>query len=92
MSFSVSGVGSGSSYDALDAAASAKAPIIKPTATQQIHTLASSGQSASVIASTVGVPVSQVDADLGITSSGSSDATSQASALVALAGRLSVHA
>ena len=91
MSFSVSGVGSGSVYDAVGAAATAKAPVVKPTAVQQIHTLASSGQSAAVIASTVGVPVSQVDADLGITS-GSSNATSQASALVALAGRLSVHA
>jgi hypothetical protein len=90
MAFSVTGVGYGAGYDAVDAAQTAKAPVVKPTATQEIHTLAAGGQSASVIASTLGVPVSQVDSALGITTNSSS--TSEASALVALAGRLSVHA
>ena len=78
------------SYDPTEDAPTptAKASTIKPTANQQIHELASSGQSADQIASSLGVPVSQVDSALGITSS----STSQASALVALSGRLSVQA
>ena len=77
------------SYDSTpDPTSSAKTAGVKPTATQQIHQLASSGESASLIASSLGVPVSQVDSALGITSS----STSQASALVALSGRLSVQA
>ncbi|RXH54983.1 hypothetical protein [Granulicella sibirica] len=88
MSLSISAANlSNASYDPAEDAAR-KAPAIKPTTTQEIHTLASSGQPAALIASSLGVPVSQVDADLGITTS----STSQASALVALSGRLSVQA
>jgi hypothetical protein len=90
MSLSISAVSPGTSYDPQDATPATKAPAIKQTSTQQIHTLASSGQSAAVIASSLGLPISQVDSALGITTSSSS--TSQASALVALSGRLSVQA
>jgi hypothetical protein len=65
-----------------------KEPAVKPTASQQIQALASGGQSAAAIASSLGLPISQVDSTLGITSS----STNQASALLALSGRLSVKA
>ena len=90
MSFSVSGVTPGSaSFNSPDPSSPANVPVIKPTATQQIQDLASAGQPASVIASSLGVPVSQVDAALGITTTNS---TSEASALAALSGRLSIQA
>ena len=81
MTFSISG------FTPLDSSSTANVPA--PTATQQIHDLASAGESASVIAVSLGVPVSQVDTDLGITTSNS---TTETSALVALSGRLSVQA
>jgi hypothetical protein len=88
MSFSISAVAPGSAtLDSLDSIPAAKVPVIKPTATEQILALASDGQAAAVIASSLGVPISQVDSALGITSS----ATSEASALLALSGRLSVQ-
>jgi hypothetical protein len=63
-------------------------PIPKPTQNQEIETLASSGQSASQIATSLTIPVSDVDSTLGIASS----VTSNASAVAALAGRLDVRA
>ncbi len=89
MSFSISGVNLsntplGPSSDPLPAA---KAAAIKPTATQQIQQLASAGESASLIASSLGVPIAQVDSTLGVTSS----STTQSSALLALSTRLSVR-
>ena len=88
MSLSISAATlSNASYDPTGDATK-KASAVKPTTTQEIHNLASSGQSASLIATSLGVPVSQVDSALGITTS----STSEASALVALSGRLSVQA
>jgi hypothetical protein len=93
MSFSISGITPGSaSLNSLDPSSPANVPVIKATATQQIQDLASAGQSASVIASSLGVPVSQVDAALGITSTNTTNSTSEATALVALSGRLSIQA
>ena len=88
LSFSTTDLSNASLNTSLDALPTTKAAAAKQTTTQQIDDLASSGQSAALIASSLSVPVTQVDAALGITSS----ATSQASAVVALSGRLSIHA
>ncbi|ADW68985.1 hypothetical protein [Granulicella tundricola] len=64
------------------------APTAKPSVSQQMHTLATSGQSAQQIATSLGLPTSEVNAALGITTSPSGTAT----AVVAAAARLSVHA
>jgi hypothetical protein len=88
MSLSISAVNlSNPLYDPSSDVSAGKTAQVKPTATQQIQLLASSGQSASLIASSLGIPVAQVDSVLGISSS----STTEASALVALSGRLSVH-
>jgi len=88
MSFSISPVVSDiATADSQSLSSTAQAPVIKPTATEQILAMHSSGQSAAVIASSLGVTVAEVDTTLGITSS----ADTQASALSALAGRLSVQ-
>ena len=90
MSLSISAASlNDASFDrSLDDPSNARGAVTKPTASQQIQELASAGESAALIASSLGVPVSQVDSALGITSG----STSQASALVALSGRLSVQA
>ena len=69
----------------------AQKPVPKPTQDEQIDTLASSGQSASQIATSLGLTVTEVDTTLGVTATGAT-ATSSASALVALSGRLDVQA
>jgi hypothetical protein len=88
MSFSISAV---SSNDAtFDAAPEAKqAP--KLSVADEIKQLASQGRSAQTIATTVGLPESLVDVELGSTTTTTST-TSQAGALLALGARLSVHA
>jgi len=73
--------------DPPDSSLTTKEPLVKPTASQQILTLSSGGQSASLISSTLGIPIAQVDSTLGITSS----STNQDSALSALSARLSVQ-
>jgi hypothetical protein len=88
MSFTISVVSPDSTtFDSSNFSLPAQAPVTKPTTNEQILTLASGGQSAAVIAYSLGVPITQVDTALGITSS----STSQVSALLALAGRLSVQ-
>ncbi|MGD0648657.1 MAG: hypothetical protein ABR971_11750 [Acidobacteriaceae bacterium] len=88
MSFTISAVAPDSStFDSPDSSLTAKAPVSEPTATEQIHALALGGQSLDIIASSLGVPISQVDSALDITPS----STSEASALSALSGRLSVE-
>jgi hypothetical protein len=88
MSFSISPISSISFDTTADSSPAPKAPAVKPTANEQIQQMASAGQSAALIASALGMPVSQVDSVLGISSS----STDQASALVALSGRLSARA
>jgi hypothetical protein len=90
MSFSVSAVNASNRFidPSLDTSAAPKVAVLKQTATQEIQQLASSGDSASLIASSLGIPISQVDSTLGVTSS----STNQASALLALSSRLNVRA
>jgi hypothetical protein len=89
MSFSIAAVSSNNTN--FDAASTPKlAP--KPTEADQIKQLAAQGHSAAQIATTVGLPESIVAEDLGTTTSTTTSTTSQASALLALGARLSVHA
>jgi hypothetical protein len=67
-------------------------PAVKLSASQQVDQLALQGQSAKQIATVTGLPESEVELDLGTTSSSSTSSTSQASALLALGARLSVQA
>lgn len=88
MSFAISVVTpDNTTFDSSNFSLPAKLPVTKPTTNQQILTLAAGGQSATLIASSLGVPITQVDTALGITST----STTQSSALFALAGRLSVQ-
>lgn len=88
MSFSISGL-SNTSPD-VDSAPALKATA-KLSENEQIKQLAEQGQSTKQIANSVGLPESIVALTLGDTTSTTSS-TSSASALVALSGRLSVHA
>jgi len=88
MSLSISAV---SANDAQYDPTPAPKPASKPTESQQIEQLALQGQSAQQIASTVGLPESLVSIDLGTSSSSSTSAVSQASALLSLGARLSVQ-
>ena len=63
----------------------------KLTESEQIKQLASEGHTAQTIATTIGLPEPLVASDLGTTTTTSST-KSQASALLALSARLSVHA
>jgi hypothetical protein len=88
MSFSISAVSSSSAQ--FDSAPAPK-PAAKPTEADQIKLLAEQGKSNADIASAVGLPETLVAAELGTTTTTTSS-TSQASALLALGSRLSVHA
>jgi hypothetical protein len=68
------------------------APPVKPSQAQQIEQLAIQGQSAQQIATAIGLPESLVNLDLGTTSTSTTSPTSQASAVLAVAARLSVQA
>jgi hypothetical protein len=61
----------------------------KPTTSEEILTLASTGEPVSEIATNIGLPIAQVNSDLGETSSAITP-VSQANALLALSARLSV--
>jgi len=64
---------------------SAQQPPAKPTVGQQMHQLASSGQSDQQIATALGLPLAEVQSSLDGT-------VGTSAAVVALAGRLSVKA
>jgi hypothetical protein len=76
-----------SSLDSQDAAASPKTPAIKPTTSQEIQQLANSGQSASLIAESLGIPVSEVNSTLDITAT-----TTETSSVATLATHINVQA
>ena len=86
MSLSVSGVSA--NQPIIEPAPVAK-PVPAPTSSEQINDLASSGATASQIATQLAVPVAQVDQQLGITTS---TTVTSASAVAALAGHLDVQA
>lgn len=89
MSLSVSGFPVTQQIYGNDPAADPKPAPTKPPVSQQVQELAAAGQSSQQIASTLGLPLAEVQQSLGDTTT---TATTQASALVALSGRLSVKA
>lgn len=89
MSFSVSAVSQNNSFAESELTQKA-AP--KLTEAAQIKLLAEQGHSNQQIATATGLPVTLVESTLGDTSSTSTSSVSQASALLALGSRLSVHA
>jgi hypothetical protein len=89
MAVSLSGIATiGSDFSI---AAPTPRPTDKPTESQEVHRLQLSGLSDQQIASSIPLPLSEVELTLGDTSIASSTQTS-ASALVALSARLSVSA
>ncbi len=67
-------------------------PVPQPTEEQQIAQLALQGNTPTQIATAVGLPESLVEVELGATTSSTTSAVSQASALLSLGARLSVEA
>lgn len=87
MSFAISG--SSALYQpvsGLDSDAAPKPPA-KPTVAQELHQLASAGQSSQQIATALGLTVAQVEQSLGETTT----TTAAASTAIALAGKLSIQ-
>jgi hypothetical protein len=91
MSLSISGVSSHNAANAAFDAALQPKQTPKVSVADEIKQLTDQGRSAQSIATTVGLPESLVDVELGTTAMTSST-TSQAGALLALGARLSVHA
>ena len=87
MSASISGLPTGGPFYSPNNKEDGPPP--KPTVTQQLDTLASTGNAPQQIADDLGMTLAQVDSALGIQTTTDSSTTS---ATAALASRLSVHA